>query len=305
MEKTIIKKVWFTTHDYNTVYIDADCTMKEFIARVKADNTLFANDKGSYDNIDKEVENLLWNISAQLFGVFPLVNKSIPDNIRDVIMSSQVSWCLTKTSWKGYMVFTHQPIQYIGESRNKDNVLKSYSLLIPEFEKVGLKVIEDDEYKVKYDEYMVLQDEEDRKEEEKCRIEEEKRMKKEAAKRDKYKGKWYWATLSFNWADEMDVECHEVMKESEMKKFIKDCKKLGDGEINIYIGTNEDVDFSGNELADSVNFIEIPSSETREFLFAHCQVTEPTSINSIWERVCEENEANEDFDGEDLDDEED
>ena len=87
MEKTIIKKVWFTNHDYNTVYIDADCTMKEFIARVKADNNLFANDKGSYDNIDKEVENLLWNISAQLFGVFPLVNKRIPDNIRDVIFN--------------------------------------------------------------------------------------------------------------------------------------------------------------------------------------------------------------------------
>ncbi len=41
-------------------------------------------------------------------------------------------------------------------------------------------------------------------------------------KNDNSNDKWYWATLSFNWADEMDIVCHQVMKESEKKEFIKD-----------------------------------------------------------------------------------
>ena len=50
------------------------------------------------------------------------------------------------------------------------------------------------------------------------------------------------------------------------KKLVSTLKKLGDNTINILFGTNEESEFSGNDILDHIEWKKIPNDKVRKFL---------------------------------------
>lgn len=66
--------------------------------------------------------------------------------------------------------------------------------------------------------------------------------------------KKYVVDTSFNWADEMDVDSFCILTQSELDKYKKLFEEVDDDEtFNYYCGTNEDGEFTKNEVLDMLN----------------------------------------------------
>ena len=116
--------------------------------------------------------------------------------------------------------------------------------------------------------------------------------------------KYFLGKLSLNWADEIDFVFFDVFEEDEKKELISKLHKLGNDEITLCFGTNEDADYSGNDLLESIEWIKIPDDATRKFL-ENKVCDYDNSINHILESLCDDDEDFEDEDDEDFEDEDD
>ena len=91
-------------------------------------------------------------------------------------------------------------------------------------------------------------------------------MKKDGqSKEDTY----YLGKLDINWADEIDFTFFDIFSKEDKEDLISSLKKLGDEEITINFGTNEYGEYSGNDILEDLEFIEIPGIATKEFIEEH------------------------------------
>ena len=95
---------------------------------------------------------------------------------------------------------------------------------------------------------------------------------------------FYLGKLGLNWADEADFVYYDVYDEAEKKELVDALTKIGNNEVPICFGTNEDSDFTGNQLKNSIEWTKIPSAEVRKFLEKHiCDYN--NSMSSILDSV--------------------
>jgi hypothetical protein len=90
----------------------------------------------------------------------------------------------------------------------------------------------------------------------------------------------------------------DVFEEDEKKELISKLHKLGNDEILLCFGRNEDAYYSGNDLLESIEWITIPDDATRKFL-ENKVCDYDNSINHILEGLCDDDEDFEDDEDED------
>jgi len=88
-------------------------------------------------------------------------------------------------------------------------------------------------------------------------------MKKDSqSKEDTY----YLGKLDINWSDEIDFTFFDIFSKEDKEDLVSSLKKLGDDEMTINFGTNEDGEYSGNDILEDLEFTEIPDIATKEFI---------------------------------------
>ncbi len=90
-------------------------------------------------------------------------------------------------------------------------------------------------------------------------------MKADMSKEDTY----YLGKLDINWADEINFVFFNIFSKEDKEDLVSSLEKLGDDEITINFGTNEDGAYSGNDILEDLEFIEIPDIATKEFIEEH------------------------------------
>ena len=78
--------------------------------------------------------------------------------------------------------------------------------------------------------------------------------------------KMWLAKMSLDWADEADFTYYEIISDSDKQKYEEYLSKYKDITVNKYFGTNEDSDFTGEEIDGSIEWFEIPSNEVLKFI---------------------------------------
>lgn len=97
---------------------------------------------------------------------------------------------------------------------------------------------------------------------------------------------------------------YDIYDETEKKELVDALSKIGNKEVPICFGTNEDSDFTGNQLKNSITWTKIPSDEVRKFLKNHiCDYN--NSMSSALESVFDEDDDYEegDFEAEEANNE--
>jgi len=77
---------------------------------------------------------------------------------------------------------------------------------------------------------------------------------------------YYLGKLDINWADEIDFTFFDIFSKEDKEDLVSSLKKLGDDEMTINFGTNEDGEYSGNDILEDLEFTEIPDIATKEFI---------------------------------------
>ena len=78
--------------------------------------------------------------------------------------------------------------------------------------------------------------------------------------------KMWLAKMSLDWDDEADFTYYEIISDSDKQKYEEYLSKYKDITVNKYFGTNEDSDFTGEEIDGSIEWFEIPSNEVLKFI---------------------------------------
>ena len=78
--------------------------------------------------------------------------------------------------------------------------------------------------------------------------------------------KMWLAKMSLHWADEADFIYYEIISDNDKQKYEEYLSKYKDITVNKYFGTNEDSDFTGEEIDGSIEWFEIPSNEVLKFI---------------------------------------
>lgn len=121
-------------------------------------------------------------------------------------------------------------------------------------------------------------------------------------KKGKSKQKYYLGKLNLNWADEIDMVYFDVFTETSKKRLEDKLRDLGSSEITLCFGTNEDGDYSGNDLLDSIEWIEILDETTRKFIKKNvCDYD--NSLDHILESLWDDEEYDDIDEDEDEDEE--
>lgn len=111
---------------------------------------------------------------------------------------------------------------------------------------------------------------------------------------------YYLGKMNINWADEIDFVFFDVYDEDEKKELVSALRKLGSNEITLCFGTNEDGEYSGDDLLSAIEWTKIPDEATKKFLEDNvCDYD--NSIDDILYKLYDY----EDFEDEDNDEEED
>jgi len=69
-----------------------------------------------------------------------------------------------------------------------------------------------------------------------------------------------------NWADECDFTWFEIFTDKEKKEFLAYLKKHADDYTTVSFGTNEDSEYSGEDIESCLEWKRIPNKETKKFL---------------------------------------
>ena len=228
----------------------------------------------SYWNGQKKseiIENMIkyfWNPSVT--GV-----KIDKERLKAVVDDSQIGWLVP--SRDDFCIPSRlDPHINISFLSTFDRDYTKYKELVEHLTKNGLAPVPLKELKAAEDAFWAKQ-----------AAENAKARKAEEAKkktiRDAYKGKWWLVKWSGNWADEIDLTAASVMKDSELKKFRKDMRSAGD--FTVSIGTNQELETSGEDYLAGCEFIEIKDKSVREFLLEHCDGTDNWAPCRVWENA--------------------
>lgn len=123
-------------------------------------------------------------------------------------------------------------------------------------------------------------------------------MKKQNDETKTTSEQYYLGKMNINWADEIDFVFFDVYDENGKKELVSALRKLGSNEITLCFGTNEDSEYSGNDLLYAIEWTKIPDEATKKFLEDNvCDYN--NSINNVLDSLYD------DFEDDDNDEEED
>lgn len=109
---------------------------------------------------------------------------------------------------------------------------------------------------------------------------------------------YYLGKMNINWADEIDFVFFDVYDEEGKKELTNALRKLGSNTITLCFGTNEDSEYSGDDLFDAIEWIKIPDEATKKFIENNvCDYD--NSINDVLDSLYDYD----DFEDEDNDEE--
>lgn len=131
------------------------------------------------------------------------------------------------------------------------------------------------------------------------RTEQEHKYQEEIRNRDAYDKsgweeyrnvkKWVFVTWSGNWADEIDLSSSCLMPQKEFKKFQKDLKSAGD--IIVDVGTNEEIETTGEEYLEGCTSVEVKDKKIVEFLLENLPTNETWNPLDVWNDIKEKNDG--------------
>ena len=106
---------------------------------------------------------------------------------------------------------------------------------------------------------------------------------------------YYLGKMKINWADEIDFVFFDVYDEDGKKELVSALRKLGSNEITLFFGTNEDGEYSGDDLLSAIEWTKIPDEATKKFLEDNvCDYD--NSINDVLDSLYDNDEYFEDDD---------
>lgn len=116
---------------------------------------------------------------------------------------------------------------------------------------------------------------------------------------------YYLGKMNINWADEIDFVFFDVYDENGKKELVSALRKFGSDEITLCFGTNEDSEYSGDDLLSAIEWTKIPDEATKKFLEDNVCGYD-NSINHVLESLYDDDEYFEDdnFEDDDNDEEE-
>ena len=129
-------------------------------------------------------------------------------------------------------------------------------------------------------------------------------MRKKAMpmKTDNIEKKHYLGKLNIDWADEIDLTYFDLFTEESKQDLENRLQKLGRSEITLRFGTNEDGEYSGDDLLERIEWIEIPDETTKTFIKKNvCDYD--NSLNKILHGLWDGEDYSEDCDDDYYEDE--